>query len=109
MLTEIRYPQVLETALAELDELLQQFPQLSLVLSRRTLGLLILQKDDEIWEILSQKLTASEFEQFELILRNTEKELGEPKSSAGSSVSSVGNQSRLPSGRAIDPSTLVAI
>lgn len=78
MLTEIRYPQVLETAWAELDELLQQFPQLSLVLSRRTLGLLILQKDDEIWEILSQKLTASEFEQFELILRNTEKELGEP-------------------------------
>lgn len=78
MLTEITYPQLIENALKKIESILldeaDHFLAQNSFISRRSLLLLILQKDEAIWEDLI--LNISSYGEIECIIKETQEKLG---------------------------------
>lgn len=80
MLTKINYVQPIEDALQQIESILvnerPKFFSNNSLLSRRSLGLLILQKDEEIWQNLQVNMVIHN--EIERIIWETQTQLGKP-------------------------------
>ncbi len=83
MLNPVVYPQLIEIAIAQIESILTKNSQPNWIdsysLSRRSLALLLLQKDPNLWSLLQQ--IPQQYQDIKTVLLETEEQLQEPLSS----------------------------